>query len=77
MTMADAGGRSIGVDIGGTGIKGAVVDVQAGAMATERVRIPTPQPATPESVAGVVVELLDQAYSPGTSPSPPEGERAG
>jgi polyphosphate glucokinase len=65
MSMAGAEGRSIGVDIGGTGIKGAVVDVQAGAMATERVRIPTPQPATPERVAGVVVELLDQIAQPG------------
>jgi polyphosphate glucokinase len=63
--MADAGGRSIGVDIGGTGIKGAVVDVGAGETATERVRIPTPQPATPDRVAEVVVEVLDQIGHPG------------
>jgi polyphosphate glucokinase len=65
MTMAEATTRAIGVDIGGTGIKGAVVDVQAGVMATERVRILTPQPATPSGVADVVVELLDQIGEPG------------
>ena len=63
--MAETTTRAIGVDIGGTGIKGAVVDVQAGAMATERVRILTPKPATPDRVAEVVVELLDQIGEPG------------
>ncbi len=63
--MAETTTRAIGVDIGGTGIKGAVVDVQAGVMATERVRILTPQPATPSAVADVVVELLDQIGEPG------------
>ena len=36
----------LGVDIGGSGIKGAIVDTQTGELKTERIRIPTPQPAT-------------------------------
>jgi polyphosphate glucokinase len=41
----------LGLDIGGSGIKGAIVDIVAGAMLTPRHRIPTPDPATPEAVA--------------------------
>ena len=41
----------LGVDIGGTGIKGAVVETATGQLVTERSRILTPQPATPEAVA--------------------------
>ena len=50
----------IGVDVGGSGIKGAPVDLGAGRFAAERVRLPTPLPATPDGVAGVVAEVLDQ-----------------
>jgi polyphosphate glucokinase len=49
-----------GVDIGGTGIKGAIVDLTTGELTTDRVRVPTPQPATPESVVPVVGELVRQ-----------------
>lgn len=48
----------LGVDIGGSGIKGAVVDVEAGILVTERVRIPTPQPSTPKRVARVVRDVV-------------------
>lgn len=48
----------LGIDIGGTGIKGAVVDVETGALLTERHRIPTPQPATPQAVAQTVKQLV-------------------
>ena len=41
----------LGIDIGGTGIKGAPVNVETGELLCERVRIDTPQPATPEAVA--------------------------
>ena len=47
-----------GIDFGGTGIKGAPVDLDTGDFAAERVRIKTPQPSTPERVAEVFVELL-------------------
>ncbi|MBB6373316.1 polyphosphate glucokinase [Pseudonocardia eucalypti] len=48
-----------GVDIGGSGIKGAPVDLHKGELAEERFRVPTPQPSTPEAVAEVVREVLD------------------
>ncbi|TIC87521.1 ROK family protein [Nocardioides sp. GY 10113] len=48
-----------GIDFGGSGIKGAYVDLAAGDFDGERVRVPTPQPATPAAVAEAVVELLD------------------
>ena len=47
-----------GVDFGGSGIKAAPVDLETGAFAADRVRIPTPQPSTPDAVARVLVELL-------------------
>jgi len=47
-----------GIDFGGSGIKGAPVDLGTGDFAAERVRIKTPKPSTPEAVAGVFAELL-------------------
>ncbi|MBD1390880.1 ROK family protein [Neiella sp. HB171785] len=52
----------LGIDIGGSGIKGAVVDVTTGELISERLRIPTPQPATPEAVAATVAEICDQLH---------------
>ncbi len=48
----------LGIDIGGSGIKGAPVDVTKGVLLAERHRIDTPQPATPEAVADTVAELV-------------------
>ena len=50
---------ALGIDIGGSGIKGAVVDLAAGDFATERLRIDTPQESTPANVAAVVGEIVD------------------
>ncbi len=47
----------LGIDIGGSGIKGAPVDIERGEMLTGRFRIPTPQPAKPKSVAETVAEI--------------------
>lgn len=47
-----------GIDFGGTGIKGAPVDLGTGQFAAERVRIKTPKPSTPQRVAEVFTELL-------------------
>ena len=47
----------LGIDIGGSGIKGAPVDLSKGALSAPRHRIPTPQPATPEAVAETVGEI--------------------
>ena len=49
----------LGVDIGGSGIKGAIVDVKNGLMLTERHRIETPQPATIEGIAKTLVDLVN------------------
>lgn len=48
----------LGVDIGGSGIKGAIVDTVKGELLTERYRIETPQPATPEAVAAALAQLV-------------------
>ncbi len=50
--------KLLGIDIGGTGVKGAVVDAKKGVFATDRLRIPTPSPATPESVGAVVGQIV-------------------
>ncbi len=47
----------LGIDVGGSGIKGAPVDTQAGKLTTERLRIPTPDQAEPHPVAKVVAEI--------------------
>jgi len=47
----------LGIDIGGSGIKGAPVDTTTGTLLAERHRIPTPQPATPDEVAAVVGQI--------------------
>lgn len=49
----------LGIDIGGSGIKGAIVDTQTGVLVTERHRFPTPQPATPDAVAATVGQLVE------------------
>jgi len=50
----------LGVDVGGSGIKGAVVDVETGELQTERLRVKTPQPATPKAMAEAFAELVAQ-----------------
>ncbi|HEV2637492.1 MAG TPA: ROK family protein [Actinocrinis sp.] len=54
MEAVDRTGIALGIDIGGTGIKGAPVDLATGAMVGERFRLDTPRPAVPESVAETV-----------------------
>ena len=52
------GDLPIGIDFGGSGIKAAPVDLDLGDFAAERVRLPTPEPSTPEAVSEVLRELL-------------------
>ena len=59
--MSNATGQAFGIDIGGSGIKGALVDTTTGRLVTPRKRIVTPQPSTPEAVAQVVVTLVVDA----------------
>ncbi|MDX1439924.1 MAG: ROK family protein [Rubricoccaceae bacterium] len=49
--------KALGIDIGGSGVKGAPVHLKRGELLTERFRIPTPDPATPTAVAQAVKEI--------------------
>lgn len=50
--------KILGIDIGGTGIKGAIVNTKKGELITERFRIPTPDPPTPENIIRGVKEVV-------------------
>ena len=50
----------LGIDVGGSNIKGAIVDIEKGRLITERVKIATPSPSTPKAVAEVVNELIEK-----------------
>lgn len=50
----------LGIDVGGTGIKGAIVNTISGELVTERLRIPTPQPATPSAVINTISQLVNE-----------------
>lgn len=52
--MNQTANLALGIDIGGTGIKGAVVDLEIGTLVSDRFRLDTPQPANPSSVADTV-----------------------
>jgi len=52
--------QALGIDIGGSGIKGAPVNLKTGALSTERFRIKTPKGAEPDPVADVVAEIARQ-----------------
>lgn len=54
---------ALGVDIGGSGIKAAPVDVRTGEFTEDRYRVPTPKPATPEAVAKTVAKCIAR-FSP-------------
>ena len=49
-----------GIDIGGSGVKGALVDLETGEYIGDQIRIPTPNPATPEAVAAVCRQVIDK-----------------
>jgi polyphosphate glucokinase len=55
----------LGIDIGGSGIKGAPVDTRTGKLTAERHRIPTPEGAAPEDVKRVVQQLVEHFGLPG------------
>jgi polyphosphate glucokinase len=57
-TTGSAAGGGFGVDIGGSGIKGAPVDLATGVLAEERMKLPTPQPSTPGAVAATVAAIV-------------------
>ncbi|QEO13056.1 ROK family protein [Agromyces intestinalis] len=52
--------KAIGIDIGGTGIKGAVVDLETGELASDRIKVPTPEGGEPDDILESTRELLDR-----------------
>ncbi|WP_316670509.1 polyphosphate--glucose phosphotransferase [uncultured Propionibacterium sp.] len=50
---------TLGIDIGGSGIKGAPVDLDRGEFALPRLRVPTPQPSTPSACARAMGEIVE------------------
>ncbi|MFP7760594.1 polyphosphate--glucose phosphotransferase [Marisediminicola sp. LYQ134] len=51
---------AVGIDIGGTGIKGAVVDAKSGELLTDRIKVPTPEGGEPDAIVETVVQLVDK-----------------
>ena len=52
------GRLAIGIDVGGSGIKAAVVDVDTGRLISERLRVPTPVPSTPDLIIASISRLV-------------------
>jgi polyphosphate glucokinase len=50
--------RAFGIDVGGSGIKGGIVDLETGQLIGDRVKLLTPQPATPSAVAKTIAEVV-------------------
>src|SRR6201999_2347760 len=62
-TVTDDGGsarRGFGIDVGGSGIKGGIVDLDTGQLVGERIKLLTPQPATPKAVAKTIAEVVNE-----------------
>ena len=51
---------AIGIDIGGTGIKGAVVDVESGELVSERIKVATPRGGEPDAIVGEVAAMVER-----------------
>lgn len=60
--------RTIGIDIGGTGIKAAIVDVENGELVSEKIKVGTPEGAKPADVAQVIHDLVEQLDPNGSLP---------
>jgi polyphosphate glucokinase len=58
--------RAVGIDVGGTGVKAAVVDLDTGSLLSARVRVRTPSPSTPErvaeAIAGIVARIDESGF---------------
>ena len=60
------GRLAIGVDVGGSGIKAAIVDVDTGRLTSERLRVPTPMPSTPEAIVASIARLVKRLVKSGS-----------
>ncbi|MBD0322367.1 MAG: ROK family protein [Aldersonia sp.] len=59
--MSQQGPKGFGIDVGGSGVKGGVVDLENGALIGERIKLLTPQPSTPDAIAETAAKIVDQA----------------
>lgn len=57
---------AVGIDIGGTGIKGAIVDLTTGELLTDRMKLPTPEGGAPDDILDTVLALFDEIGDIGT-----------
>src|ERR1700722_12036353 len=58
--MTSTQNRGFGIDVGGSGIKGGIVDLDTGALIGDRIKLLTPQPATPKAVAQTIAEVVNE-----------------
>ncbi len=54
----EASNRGFGIDVGGSGVKGGIVDLDTGQLIGERYKLLTPQPSTPDAVAATIAEVV-------------------
>jgi polyphosphate glucokinase len=74
LPAAPTGRIAIGVDVGGSGIKAAIVDVDAGRLLSERLRVVTPSPSTPDVVIASIGRIVKRlAKSGALGPATPVG----
>ncbi|CAN5847680.1 ROK family protein [soil metagenome] len=59
-TESGAQRRGFGIDVGGSGVKGGIVDLDTGLLIGERFKLPTPQPATPDAVAKTIAAVVHE-----------------
>jgi len=52
--------RGFGIDVGGSGVKGGIVDLNTGQLVGDRYKLPTPQPATPKAVAKTIAAVVKE-----------------
>jgi polyphosphate glucokinase len=60
--------KAVGIDIGGTGIKGALVDTVTGQLLSDRIKLDTPKGGQPDDIIKTVVQIIDQLKAPKTIP---------
>ena len=56
-SSVDSPNRGFGIDVGGSGVKGGIVDLDTGQLIGDRFKLLTPQPATPQAVAATIAEV--------------------
>ncbi len=60
-----AGQHGVGIDVGGTGVKAAVVDLATGSLVSARIREKTPSPSTPQAVAAAIAHIIEKIEASG------------